>query len=156
MWASFLSLTLLFVFYISYQFLVCICLLSNVRSKEPSNYLQATHSHIITFGGSGGIKSWKENWRTPQDQWLWKCRNYGAGNGAYGEAPEVWREIELQIMQEQMEMLIKLVADQLSIKLPEKGAEMVEQDMEFTKLTKMDMCRGQERNIPSTAGEDHL
>ena len=52
-------------------------------------------------------------------------------------------------MQEQMEMLIKLVADQLSIKLPEKGAKMVEYDMEFTKLTKTDICRGQERNVPS-------
>ena len=62
------------------------------------------------------------------------------------------REIELQskFMQEQMEMLIKMVADQLSIKLPERGAEMVEQDMEFTKLTETDICRGQERNVPHT------
>ena len=66
------------------------------------------------------------------------------------------REIELQskFMQEQMEMLIKMVADQLSIKLPERGAEMVEQDMEFTKLTETDICRGQERNVPPTGGEE--
>ena len=41
-----------------------------------------------------------------------------------------------------MEMLIKLVADLFNIKLPQKGAELVEQDIEFTETDKCAQCRG--------------
>ena len=50
------------------------------------------------------------------------------------------REVEQQrkFMQEQMEMLMKLVTDQAKSASPGKGAVTVERDVKFTKLTETD------------------
>ena len=64
-------------------------------------------------------------------------------------------ELQRKFMQEQMEMLIKLVADQLKSKIPEKETVTVEHDTEFRKLTETDdyvQGSGQERNVPSRGG----